>query len=96
MSRCLTSGMRKSPFLVYLEQILHTYLFQHCAATDMQNGDFAKRGILMKMLITLELHGIFGSKFCIFVHFNIANTLNFKTVTRLRRASVRMVVVRCS
>ena len=42
------------------------YLFYHCPATGMQNGDaalqsiiFAGQGILVKMLITLEPHHIF-------------------------------------
>ena len=50
----------------YLDQILRTYLFWYCPATDVQNDDeglpsiiLAGRGLLVKMLITLELHGIF-------------------------------------
>ena len=44
--------------------------FEHCPASDIQNGDkaspsiiFAGRAHLVKMLITLETHGIFGSNF---------------------------------
>ena len=44
--------------------------FEHCPATGMQNGDEASPSInlagqtlLMKMLITLELRGIFSSNF---------------------------------
>ena len=46
------------------DQILHTYLFYHCPATGMQNGDdsspsiiSAGQGLLVKMPITLELLG---------------------------------------
>ena len=49
----------------YLDQILHTYLFQFCQATGMQNGDeglpiiiLVGPGLFVKMLITLELQGI--------------------------------------
>ena len=49
--------------MVYLDQILHTYLFQHCPATGMQSGDealptFIKayRGILMKIPTTISPH----------------------------------------
>ena len=45
---------------------LHVYLFQHCPAIGMQNGDealpniiLAGRGILVEMLIILDLHNIF-------------------------------------
>ena len=48
--------------MVYLDQILHIYLFLHCLVTDMQNGDeallsiiLAYLDILVKMLIILEL-----------------------------------------
>ena len=47
--------------MVYLDQILHTYLF---TVTLVKTGDEASlsiisahRGILVKMLITLEPHG---------------------------------------
>ena len=47
-------------------QSLHIYLFKYCPATGMLNGDeglpsiiLAGRGLLLKMLITLEPHGIF-------------------------------------
>ena len=29
--------------MVYLDQLLHIYLFQHCPVTGMQNGDKAFR-----------------------------------------------------
>ena len=48
--------------MVYVDQILHIYLLKHCQSTDMQNGDaalqsiiLAGRGILVKILITLEI-----------------------------------------
>ena len=50
----------------YLGKILHSYSFEYCPVTGMLNGDegllsinLAGRGILVKMLITLEPHGIF-------------------------------------
>ena len=53
-----------------LVKTLYTYVFQHCPAIDMKKGDksspsiiLAGRGLLVKMLITLEPHGIFGSNF---------------------------------
>ena len=69
---------------------------EHCPATDMQNGDeaspsiiFAGQALLMKMLITLELRGIFCSNFLyILLHFNIVQPLVCETVTRLYRASI--------
>ena len=42
----------------------------------------ASRGQLVKMLITLEPHGIFGSN-CILVYLNIVHSLVCKTETRL-------------
>ena len=49
------------------DHILHTYIFQHCPATGMQNGDKALpnispagRGQLVKILITPEPHSLFG------------------------------------
>ena len=52
--------------MVYLGQILHTYTFEHCPATGMQNGDEALPSIIpaggghtVKVLTTLELHDIF-------------------------------------
>ena len=52
--------------MVYFDQILHSYTFKHCQDTGMQNGDEASlsispavRGQLVKMLITVELRGIF-------------------------------------
>ena len=54
----------------YLDQILHTLLFQHVSTTGLQNGDkglqgsiSANQGLLLKGLITLEPHGIFKSNF---------------------------------
>ena len=50
-------------------QILY-YVFKHCPATGMKKCDeaslsiiFAGRALMVKMLITLETHGIFGSNF---------------------------------
>ena len=47
--------------MVCLDQLLHTYLFEHCPATDMQKGDealqsliLASRGIFVKMLIYFD------------------------------------------
>ena len=49
----------------FLDQMLYTY-FLHCPATGIQNGDQTSqrlisvgRGILLIMLITLKLNGIF-------------------------------------
>ena len=49
----------------YFDQILHTYLFLYCPATGMQYGDkglpsivLAGRGLLVKMLITIEWYDI--------------------------------------
>ena len=56
--------------MVYFVQILYTYVFYHCPATGMQNGDealsiivLAGQALLMKMLITLEPCSVFGSNF---------------------------------
>ena len=56
--------------MVYLVQILYTYVFKHCQATGMNKGDEAspsiilvRRALLVEILITLEPHGIFGSNF---------------------------------
>ena len=59
--------------MVYLDQIVHTYVCQHSLTTGMQNHLFvmtsllsispACSGQIVKMLITLEPCGIFGSKF---------------------------------
>ena len=53
-----------------ISQTVYTYVFEHCPATGMQKSDeaspsiiLAGRAILVKMLITLEPHGIFGSNF---------------------------------
>ena len=49
--------------MVYFDQNLHTYTFEHCLLTGMQNGDVAKLSISQagdgQMLITLERHIIF-------------------------------------
>ena len=57
-----------------------------------QNGDeglpsiiLAGRGLLLKMLITLEPNGIFFIKFCVLIHFKIIGTQVCKTVTRRRK-----------
>ena len=49
---------------------LNTHVGEHCPATDMQNDNeasssiiMAGRALLVKMLITLEPHVIFGSNF---------------------------------
>ena len=59
--------------MVYFVQNLYSYVFQHCPAAGMQNGDeasptniFAGRALLVKMLITLEPHGIFCSN-CVYI-----------------------------
>ena len=56
--------------MVYLIQILYIYVFLHCPATGMKKCEkasssiiLAGRTLLVKMLITLEPHGIFGSNF---------------------------------
>ena len=53
--------------MVYLVQILYTYVFYHCPATGMEKDDeatpsiiLAGRAILVKMHITLEPRGAFG------------------------------------
>ena len=74
---------------VYFYQILHTQL--HIHITGMCNSLFDGRGFtagcdqLVKMLITLEPHGIFGSK-CAYL-FNIVQPLGGNPVKRLCRAS---------
>ena len=51
--------------MVHFDQILLTYTFQYCLDTGMQYGEAlpsispAGRGNLLKMLVTLETHGIF-------------------------------------
>ena len=60
--------------MVYYDQNLHMYAWQHCLTTGMCNITFlmdeamlsispASRGQLVKMLITLEPPSIFGSTF---------------------------------
>ena len=54
--------------MVYFDNILHTYACYHCLTTiirnmveDLLSISPAGRGQLVKILITLELHGIFRS-----------------------------------
>ena len=61
--------------MLYFFQILYTYVFQHCPATGMQNGDevspsiiLAGQALLVKMLIPLEPHGLFGSNFVYYMY----------------------------
>ena len=70
--------------MVYLDNILHTYTFQHYPATSMQNDDEAlpsiiavDRGLLVKMLITLEPHNIL-TKLCISLQ-EMTNLLSTQT-----------------
>ena len=56
--------------ILYLVQNLYTHVFLHGPANGMQRSDeaspsiiLAGRALLVKMLITLEPHGIFGSNF---------------------------------
>ena len=66
--------------MVYLFQILYTYVFSHCQATGMQNGDepspiiiLAGQALLMKMFKTLELRGIFCSSFVYYCILTLSN-----------------------
>ena len=75
--------------MVHLDQIF-LYLFYHFPATGMKKGDeaspsiiFAGRALLVKMLITLEPDGIFGSNFVYFCIFNMAQPLICKKVKML-------------
>ena len=61
--------------MAYLVQILYIYVFLHFPVTGMNKGDEASPSIILadqallvkkKMLITLELHGIFGSNLSYF------------------------------
>ena len=79
--------------MVYLVQSLYTYVFLHCPATGMQNGDeasqtnsLAGRTLLVKMLITLDRMVYFVQILNTYV-FKIVQQLVCTTVTRLRRAS---------
>ena len=63
----------------YLDQILHTHIFKHVSTTGLQNGDnglqgiiSANQGLLLKVLITLEPHGIFKSNFA-YLHILISS-----------------------
>ena len=62
------------PHMVFFDIVLHTKACQHYLTTGMFNSLFlmdegllstfsAGCGLLVKMLITLEPHGIFGSHF---------------------------------
>ena len=60
----------------------------------MQNGNealpsiiLASRALLVKMVITLEPHGKFGSNFVYYCIFNIVQPLVCESVTRLYQAS---------
>ena len=60
--------------MVYLVQILYSYIFQHFPATGMKKCDeaspsiiLAGQALLSKILITLEPHGIFCSIFYTYV-----------------------------
>ena len=79
--------------MVYFDYILHTYACKYSLATDMRNHIFVMDdallsispvccGQLVKMLITLEPHGIFGPN-CMLAFFKIVQPLVCKTVTRL-------------
>ena len=55
---------------MHLVQILYTYVFQYCPATDVENDNEASPSIILadrahvvKIFITLGPHGIFGSNF---------------------------------
>ena len=56
---------------------LHTYVFKHCPATGMQNGDEVSPSIIwqIKILITLGPHDIFCSNFVYLCILNIAQPL---------------------
>ena len=41
--------------MVCLDQVVHTYLFKHCPATGMQNGDEAAERILINQTIYVRL-----------------------------------------
>ena len=41
--------------MVHLDHIVHTYLFKHCPATGMQNGDEAAGRILVNQTIYVRL-----------------------------------------
>ena len=83
--------------MVYLVQILYSYVFEHRPATGMLKGDnaspsiiLADQALLVKMLITLEPRGAYGSNFeylCI-LH---SPATGIQTVTRLHRASFWLV-----
>ena len=56
--------------MVYFVKILNTHIFYNCTDTGVKKGDeaspsiiLAGRALLVKMLITLEPHGILGSNF---------------------------------
>ena len=61
----ISTGSYRLNCMLYFDQILHTYLFQHCPASGMQNGDealpsviLAGLGLIDKYLIILEPHYI--------------------------------------
>ena len=84
--------------MVYLVQILYTYVFEHCPATRMEKGDqaspsiiLAGRALLVKMLITFEPHGIFVSNVVYLCILTLSSHWYEKNVTRLHRASFWLV-----
>ena len=75
--------------MVYFDHILHTYVCQYDVTTGMCGSLFDERGLLsiisascgqsVKMLITLEPHGIYGSNFAylfIFTLFKVTGMRN--------------------
>ena len=79
--------------MVYLVHILYTYAFEHCSATGMKKCDDASPSIILaglalfvKMLITFELHGIFGSNF-VYLGILTLSSHWYEKRRRLHRAS---------
>ena len=63
------------PRRIYLDQVLHTYIFKHCPATGMQNGvkasldiSSAGQGRLGELLISFEPLSICFIKHCIYLY----------------------------
>ena len=69
--------------MVYFDKIRHTYTCQHFLTTDMLffvdeamlSISPVSCGQLVKMIISFEPHGIFGSNFADFFHFIIVHPL---------------------
>ena len=64
--------------MVYCDQTLHTFTFEQCLVTGLQNGNEASpsigsagRCLLAVMLIVLGSTQYMLIKFCIVIHFNI-------------------------